>query len=220
MTHMFAIPVALALIGTRALLDLPAQPGRDQLIVLSLAVVACCAAILLAPARSRHEPGLHRLIMTDAAIATLLLVATILVATDVSIHWWALVRLTLSCLLMLLAGLSVHLILPSPADRSRLFVAAAFAVLLTTPVWLAPLAELSGNRGWITNLIVAVSPLSAFSVALDFDFLRTNWFYEHSVIGSLRYTYTPWLAHSAVLAVIATLFLTSTNFTSTQRVKK
>ena len=59
----------------------------------------------------------------------------------------------------------------------------------------------------LTNFIVAASPISAFATALDFDILRTNWFYEHSVLGSLRYDYQPWWTYIAVLLVLATITL-------------
>jgi hypothetical protein len=111
------------------------------------------------------------------------------------------------------------LILPFPAHSTRLLITTVVVALVATPIWLGPVAELSGNSGWVTNLVVAVSPLSAFSVALDFDFLRTNWFYQHSALGSLRYAYASWFVYVAGLAAASILFIVSANLFSTSRVK-
>ena len=52
------------------------------------------------------------------------------------------------------------------------------------------------------NLIIGISPLSALAVSLDLDYLRSNWFYQHSVLGSLRYEYLSWSAYVLILATI------------------
>ena len=54
----------------------------------------------------------------------------------------------------------------------------------------------------MTNLIVGASPLSAFAVSLDIDYLRTSWFYNHSVLGSLRYEYVSWSTYVLIFTII------------------
>lgn len=74
------------------------------------------------------------------------------------------------------------------------------ALALSLPLWLAPLAELRGSRSELAAWIVTLSPLSHLASAAGCDYLRTDWFYRHSVLGSLRFEYP---ALSAVLAAYA-----------------
>lgn len=69
------------------------------------------------------------------------------------------------------------------------------------PVWLGPIVERAADMQVLADLLIAISPLSYLAVIADFDYLRTPWFYEHSVLGSIRYSYpNPW-----VLAVVYAL---------------
>lgn len=81
------------------------------------------------------------------------------------------------------------------------------ALLVLMPVWAAPLVELSGNPAGLTNAVVAISPLTAFAVAIDLDYLRTGWFYANSALGSMRYTYPGWLTLCLLLAVLPVVAL-------------
>jgi hypothetical protein len=69
-------------------------------------------------------------------------------------------------------------------------------------LWLSPLAILVKEPWRVSDAIVALSPLSAFAAALEFDYLRTPWFYEHSVLGSLRYEYPAWTVYAGLIAAI------------------
>lgn len=60
---------------------------------------------------------------------------------------------------------------------------------LSMPLWLGPLAELRGSRSELGAWIVTLSPLSHLASAAGCDYLRTDWFYRHSVLGSLRFEY-------------------------------
>ena len=61
--------------------------------------------------------------------------------------------------------------------------------LAAAPLYLGGLAEHHSQRGWLVNTIVNMSPVSHLAVALDVDYLRSNWFYSHSRLGSLRFDY-------------------------------
>lgn len=110
--------------------------------------------------------------------------------------------LALGCFLLVAnigAGLSLlgRLGVRAPFAASLIVTIAAGAA--ASSLWLGPLSELSRNET-VVNAVLAVSPLTLLAVLADFDYLRTSWFYEHSVIGTLRYAYPPiWLmlaAHS------------------------
>ncbi len=78
-------------------------------------------------------------------------------------------------------------------------------LLAAAPVWLGTLAEFTGSMA-VANTAVAISPLSALSVCVDYDYLRNLWFYEHAAIGSLRYDYPPpaLIAAAWLLPAVAT----------------
>ena len=68
-------------------------------------------------------------------------------------------------------------------------VAGALAVLGATPVWLAPLVQALDGSAVAANLALAVSPLVHLAAATGSDLLRTDWFYRHSSIASLYFSY-------------------------------
>lgn len=76
---------------------------------------------------------------------------------------------------------------------------ALFAVAAAAPLWLGPWAELSGGA----DLVIAVSPLSYLAALAQYDYLRGQWFYVHSPLGSLRFDYPDPAAGSAACVVLA-----------------
>jgi hypothetical protein len=76
------------------------------------------------------------------------------------------------------------------------------ALFVFIPIWAAPAVELARNPIGLTNAVVAASPLTAFAVALDLDYLRTSWFYANSALGSMRYSYPAWPLVCLLLSII------------------
>jgi hypothetical protein len=72
---------------------------------------------------------------------------------------------------------------------ARLGVLLVLGLLGAGPLWLAPAAERLGGSGLFADTVVAASPLTCLAVLADYDYLRGNWFYTHSVMGSLRFDY-------------------------------
>jgi hypothetical protein len=86
------------------------------------------------------------------------------------------------------------------ADRARLGVGAALALAATAPLWSGPVAERLGDRA--VNAAVAVSPLSYLAEMVQYDYLRSQWFYVHSPLGSLRFAPPgSWIASGSYLAL-------------------
>ena len=193
MQYLFTVPIAISLLACALLIDLPAQPGRDELLMLILASAACMTGVLFAP---------FARLAVNSALVTLLFVAAVFALPHVTLQWLPLLRLSATLYLVTAAALSVLLLFPNRTERARQFVVVGLASLFALPIWLGPITEAAGNPMLLTNLMVAVSPLSALAVALDLDVLRTNWFYQHSALGSLRYEYFPWLGYAAVLGII------------------
>lgn len=59
------------------------------------------------------------------------------------------------------------------------------------PLWLGPWAADTDAGQLRGDVIIAASPLTALSVAIDYDYLRSAWFYTHTPFGALRYHYPP-----------------------------
>ena len=193
MQYLYAIPVTLALLVIGFLFDLSPQPGRDGLLAIALACATCVVALLFVPTRIKVTVTL-----IDAVIVTAICVAVFLWLSGMTMPRPPLLRLTTTCLLVTFVALSLLQIIPGESERNRMFVLVGVSVLIAAPVWLGPVAEVTGNPAGLTNLIAGISPLSAFAVALDADILRTNWFYTHSALGSLRYEYFAWSTYIAV----------------------
>lgn len=86
------------------------------------------------------------------------------------------------------------------ADARRGLLCLVQLLGLAMPLWLAPLAELRGSRSELGAWIVTLSPLSHLASAAGCDYLRTEWFYRNSALGSLRFEYP---ATPAVLGAYA-----------------
>ena len=194
MRYLFTVPIAISLLACALLIDLSPQPGRDELLMLSLASVACLTGALFAPMVT---------VARNSGFVTLLFVAAVFALPHITIQWLPLLRLSVTLFLVIAAALSFQQLFPNRAERARHFVVIGLAALFGLPIWLGPIAETAGNPMLLTNLIVAASPLSALAVALDLDVLRTNWFYQHSALGSLRYEYFSWLGYVAVLGIFS-----------------
>jgi len=202
MQYLYAIPVTLALLVIGFLFDVSPQPGRDGLLAIALACATCVVALLFVPTRIKVTVTL-----IDAAIVTAIGAAVFLWVSGMTMPWPPLLRLAITCLLVTFAALSLLQFIPGQVERNRLFVLVGLSSLIAAPVWLGPIAEAAGNPPGLTNLIAGISPLSAFAVALDADILRTNWFYTHSALGSLRYEYFAWSTYLAVLVGLSVVIL-------------
>lgn len=198
----FVIPLASSLLLARFLFDAPREPGHNELMVLLYAATTILAAVLLTPLNSSFSLQSLWVLGSHCAITTTIFLATTLIDPQTR---GLLPELLLSAgllFLMLLASLSLLLIFVVYRTNARQIVFFSITALLLAPLWLGPLAEISGNTPVPSNLIVGINPLSAIATTLDFDYLRTSWLYKHSVLGSLRYEYFSGSSYALVLITI------------------
>lgn len=99
--------------------------------------------------------------------------------------------LALGSVVLLLAGAGLVSLLARrwPADSVVFWLLLAVSTLATSPVWAAPLLE---NHTWPQTLldsVVAINPITYLALLADWDWLRQDWLYRHSPLGSLRYGY-------------------------------
>jgi hypothetical protein len=220
MTYLFTLPVTIALFMCGLLFSVNPQPGHGQIMALSAAITACVAAVLFAPQRQSTQLTWFKATLIDAAVVTVIFVITVLATQGDVMQMLPLARAVVTCFLLVVLGISILAMTAGKAETNRQFVTVILVAIVAAPIWLAPLAEFSGNSRWLSDGIVAVSPLSAFAVALDLDILRTGWFYEHSVLGSMRYNYPAWGAYFGVLSTLAILSIILTIQLQIKRAKK
>jgi hypothetical protein len=68
--------------------------------------------------------------------------------------------------------------------------ALGLALLGALPLWLGPASELLARREpWIIDAVLGVSPLTHLAVASGNDLMRGQWFYQHSNLAALPFSY-------------------------------
>jgi len=217
---LFIVALALSLLLSRYLFAIPNSPGAVALHLLVYAGTTCIAALLLLPVGpSCSLKNLSALALRCGA-ATLLFVVAVLADSQTRGAMGQALPLALMVFLLTLAALVPVLALSANATFVRQFVFVVYAILFATPVWLAPMAEQAGIWPGAPNLIIGISPLSALAVSLDFDYLRSNWFYQHSVLGSLRYEYLSWSAYVLILTTMVAGFVAGATKFDVNRVRR
>lgn len=202
MQLLFTIPVLLTLLIFGSILDFPGDPAGGRLAGVAVASMTALLVPLLAPVRADS-----RAILLDAAAITGVLLIVLLLLPGFEVEPGGLARLLVASLLMTIVSLCLLGHFGNFAEQARPFAVALIAALLAAPVWLAPAVESAGNPPGLTTFALAASPVTVFASAIDLDFLRTNWFYEHSALGSLRYAYPAWTTSIAALGMTAFLLV-------------
>lgn len=75
--------------------------------------------------------------------------------------------------------------------HARLSLLTVLVLLCGTPIWLGPWIERLPGWDAAADLVVAINPLSLGAGILQIDYLRGEWFYRHSPLGSLPFSYPP-----------------------------
>ena len=198
----FVIPVAASLLAARLLFAVPSGPGESALLILIYATATFLSAFLLIPV----DPDISTRSFLTLLGRCLASVITFLVATQIDTQAHAtliqLIPISSVLFLLLICALGLMQIFVEQQSNVRQIGFFAIAMITSIPLWLGSIAEITGNQLMTTNLIVGANPLTALAVALDFDYLRTNWFYQHSVLGSLRYEYYSWSSYVLILILI------------------
>lgn len=201
-----ALTVCLALLALPASVhgDLPASAAIltiaavGQLSAISLATPNSVSHLLVWSAVSGTITGLCAVILCRAWAMPAVPGAATLASLTLA---GALVTFTFATL----AALGARFVQPMIA---RTAVLAILAAMTLAPVWLGPAAEWSTDQT-IADAAVAISPLTYLAGTVDYDYLRSLWFYEHSAIGSLRFAYPnpvaatlAWLLGSMAVAAV------------------
>jgi hypothetical protein len=195
---LFAIPVAISLLISRLVFSVPEEPAGTGLLMLVYASTACFSALLFVPASPPFTARSLPVLLRRCAVVVLIFTIALAVDPQTRAAIGQIVPLAMMLFLLLIAILTPVFVFHARNTEVRQIIFTVLAILFSTPIWLGPLTEQTGNTPGLTSVIVGVSPLSALAVSLDVDYLRTDWFYRHSVLGSLRYEYPSWISYALI----------------------
>jgi hypothetical protein len=221
--HMSAI--ALVMVAVTATLMLAAlspaatdlQPSAQRVLVTS---VIALIAPLFWPGKAKTPERTALTIMAWSGAVTLLAVTTLLLHRA---SGQSLTLIVMPCMMLLLimlvthavtAGLELIMTTSSDADVARASAGTLSSIGLATlgslPLWLGPAAELAGEfSAALIDGVIAVSPLTHLAVASGNDLFRNQWFYQHSNLAALRYSYPGMTTVTAAYIAIIPLLLVS-----------
>lgn len=157
----------------------------DRLHALTFSASLCLFAVILMPPSSTRTD----LMACSIGVGLICLLAA-LTARHVEPGDATVLALTATVLVLGLG--SIQQAISRHADEYAAPLMAAIAInLWAVPLWLAPVAEHFYSQPWFTDLVVNLSPVTHLAAALEVDYLRGNWFYRYSILGSLRFEYAP-----------------------------
>jgi hypothetical protein len=163
----------------------PLAPGAYLIINQGLFITFTC--FLLLP----KADSTGRLLANCAAGVPLLIILSQLpaagaVPTQILFNA-SLVILCLSFFLWSLSQLLAAVLAGNGHTRKPLLLFSVF--IISAPVWLGPLVDVYQPDDNTINGIISVTPLTHFSVAAGYDYLRSEWFYQNTPFGSLHFSY-------------------------------
>ena len=190
------------------------QPSAARLLV--TAVVAVLAPLFWPGCAGTPAATVVRIVawsVVAAAVAALLLLLVPGSAPQPP------VRVAAACAMLLCLLLPVHALAgvlgsgagpsgaePAPAQSLHgTAIAFGLAGWLALPLWLGPVAELvSAHHPAAIDAVVGASPLTHLALASGNDWLRIQWFYQHSNLAALQVRYPGPAAAAWFYAALAT----------------
>lgn len=158
-------------------------------------VYSCAAIVALMFFAPLEHASLQKLILWCAALAVITILIIVVHTTTRSIAF-STPKLALAIFILAATfGIMAQRIAPT-------ILIGGFVIVALTPVWAGSVLELVNNPTWANRLVINISPLSLFANALDFDYLRTDWFYEHSAVAAMRYSYPNFWYSIGVIAIL------------------
>jgi hypothetical protein len=133
-----------------------------------------------------------------AGVPLLITLSQLPVAGAVPLPFLFHVSVVILCLSFFLWSLSQLLAVVLVGNRhSRMPILLFTVFIISTPAWLGPLVDIYQPGVSTTNAIIAITPLTHFSVAAEYDYLRSEWFYRNTPFGSLPFSYPSLLSITA-----------------------
>ncbi|MDX2475797.1 MAG: hypothetical protein QNL05_00350 [Gammaproteobacteria bacterium] len=144
-----------------------------------------------------------------AGVPLLIILSQLPVAGIIPLAFLFQISVIILCLSFFLWSLSQLLTVVLADDRFIRKLILLFTVfIISTPIWLGPLVDIYQPGDSTTNGIIAITPLTHFSVAAGYDYLRSEWFYQNTPFGSLPFSY-PSLIHITAGYLLLVIFMQS-----------
>jgi hypothetical protein len=199
---------ALAVTCAWALMHL-VGPGLDpELRPIAAGLAGLAATVVFLLPRALGSGLTARPLTTAAGLALTAALATTLATPAAGPQPQAAVLMLVGLMALALAALGDGLkVLTGHPSAGAAWTLALVCFIAATPVWLLPLHGSANPGPWALDALVAVNPLTHLAVLTGTDWLRSDWFYRHSALGSLRYAYPTPAAVMAAYLVPITLWL-------------
>ena len=150
-----------------------------------------------------------------------LLVLTVVHYGDISVRHSFSLAIGVSILILLFSTVMTFLTTLVKDHTTAAYTTLLFLGICTTaPLWLGPLVEQFANNQRYIDLSIAISPLSYLAVTIDYDYLRSDWFYRSTPYGGLRYNYPTMTTYTTINATISAALLLMVQFAPHIRIKQ
>ena len=202
------IPFAwLLLTGTLAiylyLTDCYSTMVSSASLMVNLGAACTLSGLLILPAPQRVAASL---VNSLASVTTFILLLSVFSRNQIPHHMLLQGIIAVFSINFLLHSLTTLLRGLNPINSTAPLLVVLFTLLNGSSIlWLGPPAELFALGDGLLNTIIASNPLSYLSVAAEYDFLRSDWFYRHSPFGSLHFTYPDYAILTAIYLGLAVL---------------
>jgi len=143
------------------------------------------------------------IMLWSLSLALAFIVVTIIQHANIPLLLYLKVSIAVFVMSFCLFSLSRAVFIQFPNNPTIPWIIFCLLALFTThPVWLAPWVEVIATTPEKLQLIIWSSPLTFLATVLDYDYLRSQWFYQHTPYGMLRYDYpNPMSSHFALVFV-------------------
>ena len=173
---------------------------------ITLALFYSWLAVLLSPVDSDHKtPAKGIILWAVTAAAGFLALSSSHLYFEQGSHGFQLAGGVLMLILLFTVLQSFLRTYSSSHSSAMTLFTLITGALLAAPLYLGVVAEATSHQ-LLVDSIIAVSPVSYLAGIMDFDFLRSSWFYQHTPFSGLRFNY-PDTGIVTVCYVITTVVL-------------
>jgi hypothetical protein len=110
------------------------------------------------------------------------------------------------CVLLGTLTLFLNRIVNLPGPSAHRVVLSTLILACTGPLWLSSLAGVLASQVF-TDLVIALSPVGYLTSLIDYDVLRSDWFYTRIPLGGMRYDYPNPVIFTMICCGLAVLML-------------
>lgn len=176
---------------------------------------AVCVGSILVDEIDALQTGPFRHTAVAALVVTVLHILAVIIVTQRAAVWSASVGLfSLSFFLYAIARAGKALL---PALRPAPYLVFGVLIASALPVSFGPTLEHWYDASEATNAVVALSPASYLSSLVEYDYLRSEWFYQYTPYGAMRYDYPNPIGSTVLLLSAGIALCWAANAITTRR---